>query len=73
MATRLFPKGELMARHLWRENERGERDDWQLDYDHHNGPRCLACGEAFCSNCVDIDALDDCDSVIVITGQQGSN
>lgn len=29
----------------------GKIDIWQLDEDHHNGPRCMRCDESFCHHC----------------------
>ena len=29
----------------------GNVDAWQLDYDVHNGPKCVKCGQTWCQHC----------------------
>lgn len=59
-----------MAKHVWILDEGGAVDIWQLESGYCNGPRCAACDESFCHHCTDIDALDDCASVIVVMEQR---
>lgn len=52
-----------MAKHLWRRMRNGEVDIFGLDVDYHNGPICVACGEAFCHHCEDVDSLE-CEAIL---------
>jgi len=45
-AVRLIEGG-----HAFRLDEYGKIDDWALDYDIHNGPRCVVCHEGICEHC----------------------
>lgn len=38
-------------RHNWKRLASGAVDEWAIDGDQHNGPRCLDCCESFCSSC----------------------
>ena len=42
-------------------NSDGSLDDFVLDYDHHNGPGCQACGWSVCHHCEDVDSIPECD------------
>jgi hypothetical protein len=59
-------KGKTMAKHVWFKDDRGQRDDFRLDFGFHNGPQCEACLETYCEHCVDVETLDDCEAIIVV-------
>lgn len=40
-----------MNKHVWREDARGSIDIFALEYDIHNGPRCVVCGRSACHHC----------------------
>lgn len=37
--------------HQFAVDEDGAIDVWRLEYEHHNGPECLACDATFCEHC----------------------
>jgi hypothetical protein len=39
--------------HVWDRNADGSIDQFALDVDYHNGPRCVNCGESFCWHCTE--------------------
>ena len=53
---------QLKARkHIWILDAMGDRDNWQLDIENHNGPGCEVCHETFCEHCHDVDSLAGCE------------
>ena len=42
---------EEYPEHEWVTNEKGEIDEFAMDYDIHNGPSCKRCFYSFCMHC----------------------
>lgn len=43
--------------------ENGNLDVFVLEYDHHNGPGCSACGWSCCHHCDSIESIPECTSI----------
>ncbi len=54
----LWQKALVAAGHTPKLDEDGELDMFTLDYDHHNGPGCTACGQTWCEHCRNPECLD---------------
>lgn len=48
------------AGHTLELDECGNVDDFAMSYEHHNGPRCVTCGETWCEHCYLNDAVEPC-------------
>jgi hypothetical protein len=42
------------AGHKLRREDDGEVDIFALDYDYHNGPECVLCGDSWCHHCREV-------------------
>ena len=42
---------EEYPEHEWETNEKGEIDEFAMDYGYHNGPSCKRCYYSFCMHC----------------------
>ena len=40
-----------LSRHKFIYDKDGKIDNFILDYEYHNGPKCIRCGESFCEHC----------------------
>lgn len=45
--------------HVWMLDEKGQVNDFALEYEHHNGPVCSRCGYCYCEHCDD-GPQEDC-------------
>lgn len=41
------------AGHVLKRDEDGRIDQWVLEYEYHNGPGCINCGDSWCHHCED--------------------
>lgn len=51
MNSQEFHKALEDAGHELVREKDGSVDIWQLDYEPHNGPACVKCGESWCHHC----------------------
>lgn len=54
-----FAKNGNDRGHIWGRGSNGEVNDFALEVDPHNGPRCARCGYSYCIHC-DEGPDEDC-------------
>ena len=55
---------ETLPEHQWRRDENGKIDQFGLDIERHNGPKCVRCHESYCQHCQDAPDNPKCEPYI---------